>query len=110
MVQTFDTPSERSAEKFAALFLFNLGFVERFAALFLFNFRGSGAASGASSSAKPECGGRRLNPCMYLHAEHGRAWEALGPLGSGPPGGPWKPALNDFIPVAGNLVLQVPVA
>ena len=42
MVQTSDTLSERSVEKFAALFLFNLGFIEKFAALPLFNLGGSG--------------------------------------------------------------------
>ena len=94
MVQTSNMPSERSAEKFAALFLFNLGFAENFAALSLFNLGRFGAASGASSFAKPECRGRRLDPRLYLQAEHGRAWEAPRPSSSGPPGGPWKHALT----------------
>ena len=100
MVQTSDMPSESSAEKFATLFLFNLGFAEKFAALSLFNLRGSGAASGASNSAKPECGGRRLDPHLYLQAEHGRAWEAPGPPGSKPLGGPCKLALRGSPPSA----------
>ena len=37
-----DTPSVRSAEKFAVFFLFNLGSAEKFATLFLFNLEGLG--------------------------------------------------------------------
>ena len=58
-------------------------------------FGGSGAASRASSSAKPECRGRRLDPPPRRPCPNCGPWHTPGHLGTGGPGGPWKRALSE---------------
>ena len=57
-------------------------------------FGGSGATSGASSSKKPECGGRRLDPPLGSPSYTSKPWHAPGPPSSRPLGGPWKCTLK----------------
>ena len=110
MAQSSDTPSKRSVEKFAALFLFNLGCAEKFAALFLFNL-GSAEKFAALFLFNLGVRGRLWSLQLYKAGVRGpeagppplppgraiRPWQAPRPPDSRPLGGPWKPAFRAYL-------------